>query len=131
MQWKTGGIKRGLLYAAHDAGESLHIVDSISAGEHYAELHVERASSNVSADGRVRWWLDGVLQQTWDNVDNYDHCAALSELQIGVRYISAGTSGTIYLDEYKANDDGSEIGEEVEVVDGIRTMTMGMRMVEG
>jgi len=118
------------LYNSHDGGEDVHIVDPITAGEHYLEIHIERAATDVSADGRVRWWLDGALEKTWENVDNYDRCAALTSLDVGAIAPAAGVSGTVYLDEFKANDDGSEIGAAVAAVkDGIKAMAMGMRLV--
>lgn len=119
---------RLILYATWDDSWDYHIVDPLPVGIHYAEVHVEQANTNVSADGRIRWWLDGELLETWENVDNFDHCANLSFFRVGASQVAAGTSGTHYVDEFKANDDGSEIGA-ISVADGISGMAMGMKVV--
>src|SRR3990167_10886063 len=58
------------------------------------------------------WWVDGVDQGTLTGLDNYNLMADLSFLfRVGATTgIDAGTSGTFYLDELVANDDGSVIG---------------------
>lgn len=59
--------------------------------------------------GFVSLWVDGVLQETLDNLDadarNPDH------VRFGWVSTGAGSpSGTLYLDHFESNDDGSEIG---------------------
>lgn len=78
--------------------------------EHYIEVHTERAESAISPTGRNRIWLDGVLKDTHDTLDNYDLWATVHEARFGVAGPDANTSGTVYLDELKANDDGGLIG---------------------
>lgn len=79
---------------------------------HYTEYHLERAANSGSSDGQLRFWIDGALQQTISNLDNYDLWDLWDGVGIGAVFgIDAGTSGTFYIDEFKANDDGSEIGE--------------------
>lgn len=98
----------------NDAGFISSDWANISDGEHYIEVHIERSTGVGDNNGRIRWWLDGVLQFTWNNVDNWDAFAILSSFKMGAKAgIDAGTSGTFYCDELKANDDGSEIGPRV------------------
>lgn len=84
---------------------------TITDEPHYIEFHVERAASNVSGDGRLRTWIDGALQNTISNLDNYDDFPDAERIYFGdVVGINATTTGTFYMDEFKANDDGGEIG---------------------
>lgn len=83
---------------------------NISDAPHYVEVHVERETDAVSGDGRIRWWLDGVLRNTWAT-DNFATFALLDHFRVGaVQSVDAGTTGTFYLDELCANDTGVEIG---------------------
>lgn len=97
-----------------DGGYAHQAEEAISDAEHYVEVHVVRATTNSSADGETQWWVDGVAQEHWSDIDNYDIFALLSKILIGAAdSLDAGTSGTFYLDEIKANDDGGEIGAVV------------------
>jgi hypothetical protein len=87
------------------------VLTDITDAEHYVEFHIERASSDVASDGRQRLWVDGEIIHTEDDVDNYDKFGSITYWRLGaVVGLDEGTSGTLYLDEFKANDDGSEIG---------------------
>ena len=77
------------------------------AEDHYAEVHIERGAA---ADGQVRCWLDGDLKKTWTGITNNEPFDAVTEWWMGAGNIDTGTRGTLYLDEFKANDEGSEIG---------------------
>ena len=84
---------------------------TITDAPHWIETHIERATSDVASDGRARWWLDGTLIRTDDHIDNYDVFGNITDVRIGaVMGIDAGTSGTFYLDEFRANNDGNRIG---------------------
>ena len=104
---------------------------AISDAPHYIEFHLVRATSDVASDGYVDWWIDGAAQTRLANIDNYDGWSGITDLRFGaVSSLDAGTSGTLYLDELRANDDGSEIGVAVAAEkDGIRAMVMGMSLV--
>jgi hypothetical protein len=78
---------------------------------HYVEAHVKRAVTNVSGDGYVDTWLDGVLQARIANIDNFDKFPAVARMDVGATSgVDVGTTGTFFLDEVVANNDGSEIG---------------------
>lgn len=99
--------------AGDDAGE--HASDSVvitANEEHYIEVLVTRETSDGDADGSVQWWVDGVDQGEFtSNVDNYDTFVDSGMyVRMGAMDLDSGTSGTFYLDELVANDDGSEIG---------------------
>lgn len=83
---------------------------TITDAEHYIEVHIERASSNVASDGQARLWIDGNLEDTATALDNYDKFATLNKLRACAFSFTGTPAGTFYLDEIKANDDGSEIG---------------------
>jgi len=104
-----------LSFFPHDDSGWLSVSNSTSlTGEHYVEVHIERATTAISADGRIRWWLDGTLLNAWSNIDNYDNFNDISNITIGAREnVDATTTGTVWFDEFKANDDGLLIGPYV------------------
>ena len=107
----VGGVLK-LGSKAYDDGDSLSMQTcTITDAPHHVEVHIERASSDVAADGRVRWWVDGVLVSTDADVDNYDTFGSITDFRLGaVSGIDVTTFGTFYLDEFRANDDGKRIG---------------------
>jgi hypothetical protein len=87
---------------------------AITDAPHYLEILLVRATTNVSANGYVSIWIDGVFKEMSTGVDNYDAVAAITNVKFGaVGGIDAGTSGTFYVDELIVNDDGGEIGPVV------------------
>jgi hypothetical protein len=99
------------LTAKEDDGTNHEDTEDISDAEHYVEVYFERASSDVAADGRCRWWIDGTLKQDFTSLDNYDAFVDIALARLGACVgLDAGTSGTFYLDQLKCNDDGAEIG---------------------
>lgn len=77
----------------------------------YIEVLVWRADDNASANGGGTIWVNGVQKGTRADIDNYDNFAGTYSLRAGaIAAIDAGTSGTFYIDEIRANDDGEEIG---------------------
>lgn len=94
----------------HDGGKLAASTCQITDAPHWAEVHVQRATSDVASNGHVRWWVDDVLQDTWLNVDNWDLFAAIDDMRCGADSMDAGTSGTFYLDEIKITDVDSLMG---------------------
>jgi hypothetical protein len=99
----------------NDAGGASTVYGAVSSGVHYVEIKLTRATDDVSANGRVDWWIDNVAQTTIINVDNYHRWNGdLVDMRIGVgtppATLFSGISGTIYLDQWVANDDGGLIG---------------------
>lgn len=89
---------------------------TITDASHYVEVHIERASSDVASDGQARLWIDGDLKNTMSSLDIYDLWSLIYRARLGPDYgIDATTSGTFYLDEFRANDDGGEIGPVAQV----------------
>ncbi|GAG92427.1 unnamed protein product, partial [marine sediment metagenome] len=96
-----------------DAGAFCTNSVPVATTEHFLECHIEQAATGISADGRGRWWINGYLLQTCEDVDNYDRFEDLAHVRLGLLSgRDPGTSGTFSLDELAANDDGSEIGEK-------------------
>ena len=80
---------------------------------HLIEYEVTRATGPTAFDGRIKLWLDGIeiSTLTGDNYDTWSTTADLDEFRVGAAGgIDVGTSGTIYFDEIKGNDDGTLIG---------------------
>lgn len=85
----------------------------VSDAEHYIEVMVKKASSDSANDGEIHWWIDGVFQSSRTDLDSYDGWSVVNSARLGAHSLDAGTTGTFYLDEFKANDDGGEIGAVV------------------
>jgi hypothetical protein len=83
----------------------------ISDEQHYIEVDLVRATSAVSNDATGELFIDGVSQETLSGIDAYNVWANIINTRFGAPAgLDAGTSGTFYLDEFKANDDGTLIG---------------------
>jgi hypothetical protein len=82
---------------------------------HYIEALVEYASSDVASDGIVTLWVDGSQEAQDTGIDIYD-LAKPDEGRLGAYQVSAGVSGTLYLDEFVFRDDDTEIGSRTQAV---------------
>jgi hypothetical protein len=96
----------------NDAGYLATYTQNITDAPHYVEVNFVRAATSTSIDGTFAWWIDGVAKDTRASIDNYNKFSDQQwQTSIGaVTGRDAGTSGTIYLDEWVMNDDGSTIG---------------------
>lgn len=107
----AGGDYQIRTTATEDTGSAAPDFATISDDEHYVEVHIVRATSDVASDGTVQWWVDGADQGTWVALDNFDVFGNMTAFRIGVfGSIDAGTSGVLYLDQIAVRDDSSEIG---------------------
>lgn len=93
-----------------DSGSYNSIFFSITDAEHRIEVYAERASGVAALDGSHTVWLDGVQQTQNTGLDIWDRGRPDTALLGATAQLDAGTSGTLYLDEFRANDDGTEIG---------------------
>ena len=105
----TFQVKTGVRNDAN--GSEISQTVNISDGSHYVEIYMERASSDVAADGYAAWWLDGVARDTISNLDNYDSFADIAHFIAEIASIDSGTSGTLYIDDIVARDDDTYIGQ--------------------
>lgn len=96
----------------NDAGtDVVNDTCAISDAPHYIEVKAVQAVSSVSSDGSYQWWVDGVDQGTVTGVDNFNFMSDQNwRTYLQAENIPASTSGTIYFDSWKANDDGGLIG---------------------
>lgn len=80
---------------------------TITNEPHYIEAHVVQGAG----DGTAELWIDGDQKQKLTGIDNQDAFDNIHHIRLGaIHGLDVGTSGTLFLDELKANDDGSEIG---------------------
>lgn len=113
--WRTAGVYVISFFPYDDAGPLASHTEILSDAEHYIEMYIEKETFDGGNDGRVRCWLDGVLKKDYVNVENFKVFQNMSVLRFGsVVAMKTTTSGSFYLDQLKANDDGSEIGAHVE-----------------
>jgi len=81
---------------------------------HWLEFKLVRATTNVSSDGYLEFWIDGIPQLPIRNVDNYDRFMDFASIDFGAQgAIDVGTSGIFYIDEIVVNNDGSYIGPRI------------------
>jgi hypothetical protein len=92
-----------------DAGSFYGGTWTITDEPHYVEVLVIRATNSSSADGEGYGWIDGVLKSDVTDLDNYDVWDLIDYLSLHSRD-QGSNSGTYYMDDFKANDDGGEIG---------------------
>jgi hypothetical protein len=84
--------------------------DNISDASHNVEFHIEQATGVIASDGRMRTWIDGVLQGTAAGLDNWDIFDVDSVRWGAIEGVDSGTSGVFFIGDIVANDDGGEIG---------------------
>lgn len=107
-----------LIYIASKNDSNITVLNdnaTITDAPHYIEVYHVRATNSSSADGTVEWWIDGVSQGSASSIDNYNLLAdAAARFRIGaLSTSSASISGTIYIDDFIVNNDGSAIGPAV------------------
>jgi len=98
--------------------------DVIAVDEkHYIEIYITKATNATSNDGTVEYWVDGVSQaasSSYDNFNEFDDASSYFRFRLLVFSVDAGTSGAVYWDAWKCNNDGSEIGPVASGTPGIR-----------
>lgn len=94
-----------------DDANSFYGNDNISDAAHVVEMHLERASSAIASDGRMRVWIDGELVQTFPDLDNWDMYAGVYRAAMGAfgGAVDVGTSGTFYLDRFIVAESRTEL----------------------
>ena len=116
LQFTSGTGYQLVVRSKNDSGANTDNTVNLADAPHYIECDYVRAATNVSADGSYRVWVDGVLEITETSIDNFDHFGNMSNVRVGVSARDGGTSGTIFIDEITANDDGAEIGPALRAV---------------
>jgi hypothetical protein len=83
----------------------------ITNAEHYIEICLKRATTDISSDGSIQLWIDGVSKELLSGKDNYDYFDALVYVRMGTIYFPVGIpTGTFFLDELVVNDQDIRIG---------------------
>ena len=117
LKWSPGASSYVLFFTANDDEDVAHTIDDydlVSDTEMLIEVDLQRETGDGNDDGSIEAWIDGVSIGSLADVGNWTAWLDMTYFRVGaVGWIDAGTSGTFYLDEFKANDDGSEIGPVV------------------
>lgn len=79
-------------------------------GSHCIECLMTRESSDGAADGILMLKVDGSEIDNVTNLENYDTFTNWQRIYLITHLLDAGTAGTIYMDEFIARDDNTEIG---------------------
>jgi acetyltransferase-like isoleucine patch superfamily enzyme len=111
----VAGSYRIRLYAVddEDVWDKFADATNLTVGSHWIEGFIQRETRDGSNDGVISLWIDDVLQGTNTTLDNYTRFGQYPKYWnfgfIGTNTFTT-TSGTLYLDEFQANNDGSYIG---------------------
>jgi hypothetical protein len=82
----------------------------ISDAPHLIELSAVKATGVSSNNSTLAFSIDGVLKYTVTGVDLYTDWGPVTVRNGAIGGMDSTTSGTIYIDEIKANNDGGAIG---------------------
>lgn len=109
-------------YFRNDTGSVTHNSGKLylSDAPHYVEVHMVRATTTSSYNGGIYVYVDGGLEYSATNFDNYETASwgGNDRIQLGaINNIDAGTSGYFYYDDIIVRDDGTEIGPALTTVE--------------
>lgn len=87
---------------------------NITQGEHYIEILLTKASTSMSSDGSVTYFIDNVQVAQRTGMDLYDDFALINQFRIGahndISSLDAGTSGDLFVGKIIIRDDANLIG---------------------
>lgn len=100
ISYITGTGYRVKVWAGKDDGSGIESAAyAITDARHSVKVIVTRASSSSAADGVVRLYVDAVLQEKVERVDNYDLFPLVDQVDCGLcSGVDATIAGTIYVD---------------------------------
>ena len=96
---------------------------SMSDAPHCVEVDWKVATGVGQNDGEIKLWIDGVLKETVSSIDNDTH--NVGHVRLEIVEFSATPTGTVYMDDFASNDDGSEIGQ-MQDISGILSSAGGI-----
>jgi len=105
LNW-TGAAYRLRLRSIEDDESATNTYVVITDAEHWVEVCVERGAGT----GQHRMWIDDSLEATHSSLDNDAKYDGVTNMKAGALYITTGTDGYLYLDEFVIRDDDTEIG---------------------
>jgi len=118
--WSVAPLKVYLLYSgsaykinakdATDGGDySKYTSDyTITDAPHCIEIDWMASTGAGNDDGYFSLWIDGVLKETVSDIDS--DTEDTGHIHLTTSEFSSVPSGTLYMDDFASNDDGSEIG---------------------
>ena len=111
--YDVSGVYKIRAFGITDAGGLSGVsAYDITDAPHYIECHLQRAANSGSSDGTLDLWIDGVHKEQKTGIDNYDIWSDIDGIALDFERWAGTISGTFYMDELRANDDGGEIGPE-------------------
>jgi len=112
LMYQTSPKYRLYAQIVNDSGTSISsTVQTITDGVHMTEIYLQRATTNVSSDGSLGFWVDGGLVNTISGTGNYNRFNNYDYSYFGQCNTTSFTpTGNLYLDELVINNDGSLIG---------------------
>jgi hypothetical protein len=114
LGWSSGGGYVLYMNLRNDANAVTTDSCSITDAPHYIEVYETIATGVAANDGTFQWWVDGADQGAVTGIDNYNRMGDQNwSVILTATGMAAGTSGTLFFDDLKANDDGGTIGAEV------------------
>lgn len=112
-----GGVYKIRLITNDDSTQVYTSSYAISNGVHCVEVDWKASSGDGNNDGFIELLIDGTSKETVSNIDSDTRTTRY--IRFGaVSQIAAGTSGTIYLDDYVCNNTGDVIGVIAETPTG-------------
>ena len=132
VQLKKNGATYEIRLQVNDDNPSPQTTSWYTISDDVNEIVVEwwASSSSGADDGVATLWIDGVLKETLTDIDNDTH--QVDKVRLGaVDGIDAGTSGTMYLDNYASWTEAEGIvydgnGVRVKtVIDDVTTVYIG------
>ena len=101
----SGGQNRITWGIGADGGFSTAQTTNITDAEHCFEIAIKRATTNVSVDGEIEFYIDGVLDLSSAIVDNFDLFPTIDTIFVRYPGWDAAQGATvIYMDEVTLTD---------------------------
>lgn len=105
----TGSVYQIWMYVHTDTGETWSSGHTITDGVHCIETDWKKSGGVGQDNGFFSLWIDGEFKETLADIDN--DTMETKYLSLGsFDFVGTEIGGTIYLDDFVSNDDGSEIG---------------------
>lgn len=96
------------LYQDNNTYKSSSNYTATNADEHRVTIVLTYATDTSSADGEIKFYIDGVLKETLTSVDNFDDDCRAYNWEFGFRGGEATTQDNLYIDEINLRHDNTD-----------------------